>query len=171
MELAHEVHEYYKSSGSIQFLLGISMTYVIPGRNGQATRMVHVPLLSQPNSELAESELDSQPPIFPLTTNIIVDSHDAERQHIDPCSKSNVQSHQLTPIFVRHVSGELVFSVNLEQSSDHLMQLYAHKTKTKLECQYFVYGRKILQPHGSLMFYGVERDTTIHVCTRLLGGL
>jgi len=40
MELAHEVHEYYKSRGSIQFLLGISTTYVVPGRNGQATRMV-----------------------------------------------------------------------------------------------------------------------------------
>lgn len=169
MELAHEVYEYYQSRGSIQFLLGISTTYVVPGRNVQATRMVHVPLLSQSNGELAESELDSQPPIPPLTTNM--DSHDAERQHIDPCSKSDVQSQQLTPIFVRHVSGELVFGVNLEQSSDHLMQLYAHKTKTNIECQYFAYGRKILEPHGSLMFYGIERDTTIHVCTRMLGGL
>lgn len=77
----------------------------------------------------------------------------------------------LIPIFVRHVYGELTLTINLNQSSQQLMHLYAQKTKTKLECQYFVYGTKILEPHGSLLFYGVERDTTVHVCTRLLGGM
>lgn len=77
----------------------------------------------------------------------------------------------LIPIFVRHISGELVLTVNLNQSSQYLMNLYAEKTNTKLECQYFVYGTKKLEPDSTLLFYGVERDTTVHVCTRLLGGM
>jgi hypothetical protein len=83
---------------------------------------------------------------------------------------SDENDSSVVPIFVRHVSGELTLTVSLDQSSQYLMDLYAQKTKTKLECQYFVYGRKTLKPDRTLLFYGLKRDTTVHVCTGLLGG-
>lgn len=194
MKLAHRVHGYHKPRCSIQFLLGFCRMCAVRGRNSPATHMVHLPLLSQPKGELKELESDYQYPISPLTTNISGYSHDAENQQVEVCSESNVQRQHgdecrlsnadskqddsftindslLIPIFVRHISGELAVRVNLSQSSQHLMDLYAQKTKTKLECHYFVYGRKRVEPDRTLLFYRVERDTTVHVCTRMLGGV
>ena len=76
----------------------------------------------------------------------------------------------MMPIFVRHGSGELTFTIRMDQSINDLMQLYVQKTKTKLDSQYFVYERKRLEPHHSWLSYGLKRDTTVHVCTRLLAG-
>ena len=65
-------------------------------------------------------------------------------QQTNECKMSNIDSKHdgdsknndglLIPIFVRHVSGELTLTINLNQSSQQLMHLYAQKTKTKLEC-------------------------------------
>jgi hypothetical protein len=74
------------------------------------------------------------------------------------------------PIFVRHGSGELTLTVRMDQCTNDLMQLYALKTKTTLDSQYFVYKRKKIDPHHMWLSYGLKRDTTVHVCTRLLGG-
>lgn len=74
-------------------------------------------------------------------------------------------------IFVKHISGGLAVTVSLDQPVEHLMHIYAQRTKTKLEGQYFIYGRKELEPDHTFQFYGVERNTTVHVCTRLLGGM
>ena len=70
-------------------------------------------------------------------------------QQTNECKMSNIDSKHdgdsknndglLIPIFVRHVSGESTLTINLNQSSQQLMHLYAQKTKTKHECQYFVY--------------------------------
>jgi hypothetical protein len=77
----------------------------------------------------------------------------------------------LVSIFVRPVSGEpLVLTVKLDESSQHMMCLYAQKTNTKLELQYFIYGRKRLEPDCTLLSYGVKANSTINACTWLLGG-
>ncbi|XP_072146318.1 uncharacterized protein [Setaria viridis] len=187
MKLSHSVHGYYKPRDSMQFLPGVCKMCVVPVRTGPATNMVYLPLLSQTKRELEESESDYQYPISPITANITGDSHDIQSQQFEPCCESNnvesrqgnecrlsnVDSHQdgdstkddrsVISIFVRHVSGELALTVSLDQSLQHLMHLYAQKTKTKLECQYLVYGRKTLEPDHTFLFYGVERDTTVHI--------
>lgn len=174
-------------------------TYVVELGHGvhgydKAGHSMHLPLLPHHKSELSESKSDYQYPTSLLTANITGDSPDTESQKFDPCSESNSVDSQegvecrmsnvdslqggdsdendssVVPIFVRHVSGELTLTVSLDQSSQYLMDLYAQKTKTKLECQYFVYGRKTLKPDRTLLFYGLKRDTTVHVCTGLLGG-
>jgi hypothetical protein len=110
------------------------------------------------------------------------ESNSVESRQGNECRLSNVDKHKdgtesskddssVIPIFVRHVSEKLTLTVSLDQSLQHLMHLYAQKTKTKLECQYFVYERKTLQPEHTFLFYGVEQNTTVHVCTRLLGGM
>ncbi|RLM70086.1 uncharacterized protein C2845_PM17G14970 [Panicum miliaceum] len=144
-----------------------------------------LPLLWQPKSELSDS--DYQYPVFPLNANITGDSHDIECRQLDPCNESNnVESQKGNDCRLSNVDSYedgdsakndnpvipiLVLTVSLDQPLQHLMNLYAQKTKTKLEYQYFVHGRKTLQPDHTFLFYGVERDTTIHVCTRLLGGI
>lgn len=99
----------------------------------------------------------------------------------DKCNMSDTFSQQdgdtidndslLIPIFLRHVSGELVLNVNVDISSQHLMHMYALKTKTKPEFQYFFYNKKRLESDRTLRFHGVQRDTTVHVYSRLLGGV
>ncbi|TVU23225.1 hypothetical protein EJB05_25578, partial [Eragrostis curvula] len=161
---------------------------MVPARIGAETHMIHLSLCSKPKVELSESKSDYRYPASPLTGDFIGDN---ERQQVSSCNESNVKSLHgdmgrmsntnsqqdddstdglLIPIFVRHISGELTFAVNLGQPSQHLMQWYAEKTNTKLQSQYFIYGRKRIEPHRDLMFYGVQRDTTIHVCVGLLGG-
>ena len=193
---SHGVHGYHKPRGSIQFLPGVSRTCAVPGRSSSATHRVHLLVLLQPKGELKELQSDYEYPIPPLATNITKDSHDIENQQIDACNESSVQRQQgdectlsntdskkhgrststnddslLIPIFVRHVSGELAVRVNLGQSSQYLMDLYEQKTKTRLEYQYFIYGRKRLEPDCTLQFYGVEQNITVHVCSGLLGGV
>jgi hypothetical protein len=83
------------------------------------------------------------------------ESNSVESRQGNECGLSNVDKHQdrtesskddssVIPIFVRHVSGKLTLTVSLDQSLQHLMHLYAQKTKTKFECQYFVYRGKHL---------------------------
>ncbi|CAN6373727.1 unnamed protein product [Urochloa humidicola] len=150
-ELGHGVYGYDKPRHPMHLLPGFCRMCVVPGRNGPATNAVHLPLLSEPKSELAESTSDYQYPIAPLTANITGDSHDTERQQLDPCRESsnverqqgnecrltNVDSHphdgdsadkdsSVIPIFVRHFSGKLTLTVSLDQSSQHLMHLLMH---------------------------------------------
>ena len=95
-------------------------------------------------------------------------------------SKSNTESQQdgdacgsrsqNVPIFIRHCSGLVVLTLNLDESSEHMMNLYEHKTKIKVANRYFSYGPQRIELGHTLRFYGIARNTTVNLRGRLLGG-
>ncbi|CAL5031409.1 unnamed protein product [Urochloa decumbens] len=91
---------------------------------------------------------------------------DTERQMLD-ASKNRCQEVQ---IFIRHCSGQVVLMVNLDESSEHMMNLFEKETKMKLVHHYFKYGNSRIDPNCTLLSYGVGRNATVDAYSRLLGG-
>ncbi|CAN6230865.1 unnamed protein product [Urochloa humidicola] len=125
---------------------------------------------------MVELVSDHQLPRSPLIANISEDSP----QEVDAVSNSNTEIHQdgdacrirsqNVPVFIRHCSGLVLLTLNLDKSSEHMMSLYEQKTKTKIANRYFLYGLKRIEPEHTLRSYGIARNTTVHLCGRLLGG-
>ena len=119
--------------------------------------------------EMEESVSDCLFPRSPPIANISEDSP----QQVDAGSKSNTKSQQdgdacgsrsqNVPIFIRHCSGLVVLTQNLDESSKHMMNLYEQKTKTKIANQYFSYGLQGIEPGHTLRFYGIARNTTVNL--------
>ena len=65
----------------------------------------------------------------------------------DRCRGGPGHDSMMMPIFVRHGSGELTFTVRMDQSTTDLMQLYAQRTKATLDSQYFSMTGKDFEPH------------------------
>ena len=88
-------------------------------------------------------------------------------------SKNNTESQQdgdacgsrsqNVPIFIRHCSGLVVLTLNLDESSKHMMNLYEQKTKRKIANRYFSYGLQGIEPGHTLRFYGIARNTTVNL--------
>ena len=88
-------------------------------------------------------------------------------------SKNNTESQQdgdacgsrsqNVPIFIRHCSGLVELTLNLDESLEHMMNLYEHKTKTKVANRYFSYGPQRIKLGHTLRFYGIARNTTVNL--------
>ncbi|EEE53511.1 hypothetical protein OsJ_36687 [Oryza sativa Japonica Group] len=89
----------------------------------------------------------------------------------DPARKTiSLESGLGVQIFIGNGSANLSLQVDVKKDVEYMLMLYQKRTGISSRNIYFVYRGKRLRLNRSLLSYGVQKDSTVNVRSRILGG-